>query len=648
VRFKTIDPQELGQFRVRVYIISAVIVIVFSLLATRLWYLQILNGETYADYAKGNRIRLIPEPGLRGVIYDRNNQVLAENRPAYQLQLIREDTPDLEKTLRNVERALGIPYTALKKKVQDHRSWAKFRPIVLDEDMDYLKAMLVETYSDDFPGISVVVQSRRFYPNRRAAAHVLGYVGLSDDEVSTLESDRRMSSMTVGKAGVELIQNESMIGRDGGRQIEVDHLGREMKILGKPVPSRPGQDVWLTVDIRLQRAVDEAMEGKEGAVVVMNPRTGEILAMASYPAFDPNAFAGGIDVRSWKALLENPDHPLENKSIQGVYPPGSIFKLVTAYTGLARGEINASTRHFCDGNYFVKGRTTPFRCWKKGGHGSVDVVEAIQHSCNVFFYNVGTGVGVDRIYETSRLFGLGQLTQLGLPSEKMGLVPSSDWKERQFGERWYAGETPSLSIGQGYLSLTPLQVLNMVNVVANGGTWHRPRLLIKAPAESKDLGLNPEYLRLIREGMVAVVNAPGGTAGKVRLENFTVAGKTATSQVISRETLESLEEEEQESKDYQNHAWFAAFAPAEDPEISMIVLVEHGGGGSRAAAPVAREILEYYLNNIREARQNASTLRSDAPLEVGIMDLEDDFTLPAPEDLELYSMRLQAAFLTAE
>lgn len=648
MRFKTIDPQELGQFRVRVYIISAVIVIVFSLLATRLWYLQILNGETYADYAKGNRIRLIPEPGLRGVIYDRNNQVLAENRPAYQLQLIREDTPDLEKTLRNVERALGIPYTALKKKVQDHRSWAKFRPIVLDEDMDYLKAMLVETYSDDFPGISVVVQSRRFYPNRRAAAHVLGYVGLSDDEVSTLESDRRMSSMTVGKAGVELIQNESMIGRDGGRQIEVDHLGREMKILGKPVPSRPGQDVWLTVDIRLQRAVDEAMEGKEGAVVVMNPRTGEILAMASYPAFDPNAFAGGIDVRSWKALLENPDHPLENKSIQGVYPPGSIFKLVTAYTGLARGEINASTRHFCDGNYFVKGRTTPFRCWKKGGHGSVDVVEAIQHSCNVFFYNVGAGVGVDRIYETSRLFGLGQLTQLGLPSEKMGLVPSSDWKERQFGERWYAGETPSLSIGQGYLSLTPLQVLNMVNVVANGGTWHRPRLLIKAPAESKDLGLNPEYLRLIREGMVAVVNAPGGTAGKVRLENFTVAGKTATSQVISRETLESLEEEEQESKDYQNHAWFAAFAPAEDPEISMIVLVEHGGGGSRAAAPVAREILEYYLNNIREARQNASTLRSDAPLEVGIMDLEDDFTLPAPEDLELYSMRLQAAFLTAE
>ncbi|MGA1600627.1 MAG: hypothetical protein ACO4AU_16395, partial [bacterium] len=264
MRFKTIDPQELGQFRVRVYIISAVIVIVFSLLATRLWYLQILNGETYADYAKGNRIRLIPEPGLRGVIYDRNNQVLAENRPAYQLQLIREDTPDLEKTLRNVERALGIPYTALKKKVQDHRSWAKFRPIVLDEDMDYLKAMLVETYSDDFPGISVVVQSRRFYPNRRAAAHVLGYVGLSDDEVSTLESDRRMSSMTVGKAGVELIQNESMIGRDGGRQIEVDHLGREMKILGKPVPSRPGQDVWLTVDIRLQRAVDEAMEGKEG------------------------------------------------------------------------------------------------------------------------------------------------------------------------------------------------------------------------------------------------------------------------------------------------------------------------------------------------------------------------------------------------
>ncbi len=645
MKFKTIDPQELNQFRLRIYIISAVIVLIFSLLATRLWYLQVISGDLYADYSKGNRIRLIPEPGLRGVIFDQNGEVLAENRPAYKLQLIREDTPDLEQTLRRIERVLGFPYKELRDKVDKSRGLARFRPIVLEEDLDYRKAMLVETYRDDFPGISVVVQPRRFYPNRNTAAHVLGYVGLTDEEASNLDSDRRMSSMTVGKAGVELISNQNMIGRDGGRQIEVDHLGREMRVLGQEVPSRPGEDVHLTLDIRIQRAVDQAMVGENGAVIVMDPRNGDIRAMASYPDFDPNAFAGGIDIRSWQALLENPEHPLENKAIQGVYPPGSIFKLVTAYTGLSQGEITLATRHFCDGTYFVKGRTTPFRCWKKGGHGSVNVVEAIQHSCNVFFYNVGVGVGVDAIYETARLFGLGSVTGLGLSAEKAGLVPSSEWKERQFGERWYTGETPSLAIGQGYLTLTPLQVLNMVNVVANDGTWYRPRLLQRHPTESRDLGLNKEYLKLLREGMVAVVNAPGGTAGKVRFEEVTVAGKTATSQVISRETLESLGEEEQDSKNFQNHAWFVAFAPAENPEISVIVLVEHGGGGSRTAAPVARRILEHYFNTIYLPRQHAQQEPLPPP-SYAWMDLSDDFQLPQPADASPYSLRLQSAFLT--
>ena len=480
---------------------------------------------------------------------------------------------------------------------------AQFRPIILDEDLEYEKAMYLETFQDDFPGVSVVVRPRRFYPQKNFASHLIGYVGIVQEDWTELPAEKRSSSQIVGHSGVELLENDHMIGLDGGRQAEVDHMGRELQVLGEPVPSVPGKNITLSLDVRLQKVATDAMKGESGAVIVMNPKTGGILALASFPDFDPNLFSGGIDPENWKRLLENPQHPMENKAIQGLYAPGSIFKVATAYAGLEEGAITPETEYVCNGVFQVKGRDEPFKCWQEKGHGKVKLHGAIKGSCNVYFYNTGMEAGVDSMHKYASLFRLGKLTGVGLLNEKAGSIPSSSWKKRVLNEPWYGGETPSMAIGQGYIIVTPLQVINMINILANDGIWMPPRLFLEDEGTASQLiPLKKEYLSLIRKGMVAVVNEAGGTARKVQFEEFTVAGKTATSQVIShktRETLEEeLEEEEKLKKEFQNHAWFVAFGPAEDPEISVIALVEHGESGSGAAAPVVRKLLSYYIDNI--------------------------------------------------
>ncbi|MBT3215708.1 MAG: penicillin-binding protein 2 [Deltaproteobacteria bacterium] len=610
----TLEFEELDRIRIRLIILGGVVILIFSLLASRLWYLQITEGQKYTEFSQGNRIRLVAEPALRGIIYDRNGVILAENRPAYQLQLIREDTPDLESTLGQVSQALNLPFAELNEKIKASHDLAQFKPIILVDDLEYEKAMYLETFQDDFPGVSIVVQPRRFYPKNNLAAHLIGYVGIVQEDWKELPEEKRSSSQIVGHSGIELLENDYMIGLDGGRQAEVDHMGRVIQVLGKPVASVPGEDISLNLDIRLQKVATEAMQGQSGAVIVMNPKTGEILAMASFPDFDPNLFSGGIDQKNWNRLLANPEHPLENKAIQGLYAPGSIFKVVTAYAGLAQGVITPQTERVCNGYYFIKGRSAPFKCWKEGGHGKVNLIDAIKGSCNVYFYNTGVGVGVDAIHKYANLFGLGKITGVGLQNEKAGLIPSSKWKKRIFKEPWYRGETPSAAIGQGYITTTPLQVINMINILANDGLWMPPSLFKDQQGlQPQQIPLKDEYLSLIREGMVAVVNSEGGTAKKVQFEEFTVAGKTATSQVISNKTLETLDDEAKASKIFQNHAWFVAFGPAEDPEISVLALVEHGGGGSKAAAPVVRKILSYYIDNIYQPKTE-ETLQNNVEL----------------------------------
>ena len=595
----TLEFEELDRIRFRLIILGGVVILIFSLLASRLWYLQITEGQKYTKFSQGNRIRLVPEPALRGIIYDRNGVILAENRPAYQLQLIREDTSNLESTLGLVSQKLKLSFAELDEKIKASHDLAQFKPIVLVDDLEYEKAMHLETFQDDFPGLSIVVQPRRFYPYNNLAAHLIGYVGIVQEDWKELPEEKRSSSQIVGHSGIELLENDYMIGLDGGRQAEFDHMGREIQVLGKPVASVPGEDISLNLDIRLQKVATEAMHGESGAVIVMNPKTGEILALGSFPDFDPNLFSGGIDQENWSRLLDNPEHPLENKAIQGLYAPGSIFKVVTAYAGLDKGLITPQTKYVCNGYYFIKGLSDPFECWKEGGHGKISLIDAIKGSCNVYFYNTGLEVGVDAIHKYANLFELGKITGVGLQNEKAGLIPNSKWKKSTFKEPWYRGETPSTAIGQGYIITTPLQVLNMINILANDGLLMPPSLFKDQQGlQSQQIPLKDEYLSLIREGMVAVVNAEGGTARKVQFEEFTVAGKTATSQVISHKTLETLDNETKASKIFQNHAWFVAFGPAEEPEISVLALVEHGGGGSKAAAPVVRKILSYYIDNI--------------------------------------------------
>ena len=605
MKLETMEFEELDRIRIRLIILGGVVILIFSLLASRLWFLQITEGKKYTEFSQGNRVRLIPEPALRGIIYDRNGIILAENRPAYQLQLIREDTPDLENTLEKVSHALNLSLEEMNKQIMAKHDLAQFKPIILIDDLEYEKAMYLEAFQDDFPGVTIVVQPRRYYPYNNLAAHLIGYVGIVQEDWKKLPEEKRSSSQIVGHSGVELLENDHMIGLDGGRQAEVDHMGREIQVLGEPVASVPGEDIHLNIDIRLQKVATKAMEGESGAVIVTKTRTGEILALASFPDFDPNLFSGGIDLENWDRLLANPEDPLGNKAIQGLYAPGSIFKIITAYAGLDQGVITPQTEHVCKAEYFIKGRDEPFKCWKEEGHGKVNLLKAIMGSCNVYFYNTGVGAGVEQIHKYAKLFRLGKITGMGLHNEKAGTIPSNEWKIANLKEPWYEGETPVASIGQGYITTTPIQVINLINILANDGLWIPPSLFKEQKGlKPQQIPLKEEYLNLIREGMVAVVNSPGGTAKKVKFEEFTVAGKTATSQVISHKTLETMDNETKANKIFQNHAWFVAFGPAEDPEISVLALVEHGGGGSKAAAPVVRKILSYYIDNIYKPKNN--------------------------------------------
>ena len=623
-------PEEKKMFRRRITVIGMVITILFSLLASRLYFLQINDGDKYSQLSKGNRIRLVPLAAPRGVIYDRNGIVLAGNRPSYQLQLVREDTPDLEFTLQNLSKTLKIPYSSLQKTIEKKRSVAAFKPIVLIDDLDFKKVALIETFQEDFPGVSIVVESRRFYPNHKVAAHVLGYVGVrSEKQKKKLTKDKNRSGLIIGQAGVELLHNQNLIGSDGGKQIEVDHVGRELEVLSNPVTPIPGNDVYLTIDVQLQQYIHEIMRGKSGAVMVTNPKTGEILSMASFPSYNPNLFSAGISSRSWKRLLNNPENPLENKTIQGIYPPGSTFKMVTAYAGLEEGIIDNETEYMCNGYYYLKGRSTPYKCWrwKFGGHGIVDLSKAIEGSCNVYFYHIAEELGVDKIHDIAKRFGLGKTVGIGLKNEKAGNIPSSEWKQKTFGEPWYRGETPPVSIGQGFVTTTPLQVINFINIIATLGEYVPPHLIAsEQPPTPQSLELDKKYLSWIRDGMVAAVNEKRGTARKVRVKDIPIAGKTGTAQVVGHKTLANLTDKEKEDKSLQNHAWLAAFGPAYDPEISVVVLVEHGGGGSTAAGPIAKQILDFYFENYYEFSQTEEMIPESYRF---VNDLQNAFNSPS-------------------
>jgi penicillin-binding protein 2 len=581
----------------RMHVLCYPVLLIFVILGARLWQLQIIQGAEYALKAENNRVRTIELIAPRGMILDRNNEVLAEHRSSFTVLLYRESITDPAATIRFLAEKLGVNSEDVESKLRRSRETGLYRPIVVKEEAGIEDISIIEAHRRDHPEIQLVPEPLRSYTEGRLAAHLLGYIG----EVTEQELDEEVfpsahSGSLVGQSGIERKYNELLVGQNGERLVQVDSRGREVDQLDQLNERRKpatGGAVWLTLDKELQSVAEKALEGKVGAVVAMNPVNGEILAMASAPSFDPNAFATRLSYKDWNALLEDPDHPLQNRCIQNSYAPGSIFKLIMAAAGLESGFLGQDTFVDCEGTAVYYDRV--FHC-VKDGHGRIGLENAIAKSCNIFFYELGKRLGISRIAEHAAIMGLGEKTGIDLPGERSGIVPSPEWKRRTQEEPWFLGETIPVSIGQGALSTTPLQILRAVSAFANGGILVTPHLLYSAEKIEKKhewpqtpIPVSENTLRRIREGMWRSVNN-AGTGYNAAIPGLDICGKTGTAQIVSKETQKRI------PGVVDDHAWFAGFSTKENPEIAVVVFIEHGGTGGAAAAPLARKIFKAFYD----------------------------------------------------
>lgn len=580
---------------------AVVILLLMGLLLVRSWYLQIATGATYRELSETNRVRVVSVPPQRGLIYDRRGRLLVNNMPGFTLYVVLADAPKLLAPL--VERlavTLEMSEDDIRERIAERRTLGAFTPIPIKSHLSLREVALIESHRQDFPGVKIEVEAQRNYPYGAWAAHLLGYVSeVSAAQRETEDFQALPPGMPVGQFGVELAYDAVLRGQPGEKGVEVDALGHERRIVRQTVPVR-GEDVVLTIDADVQRVAEEALEGKAGVVVALDPTNGNVIALASHPDFDPNLLAGGLTARRWAELVADPGRPLNNRAIQGQYPPGSTFKIVVATAALERKIVTPNWTTSCTGGMFFGNRR--FRDWKAAGHGIVDLHRALVESCDVYFYDVGNQVGVDAIAEFSKAYGLGEATGIRLPSEKKGLIPSTGWKLAARREPWYPGETLSVAIGQGYVSVTPLQMAMMIGTVATGGERHRPRYVqavqrrdgtvieVEPDAARPPLQVSRETFAVLRRALRGVVVEPHGTGSAARSAMTEVAGKTGTAQVVAMpQTARSG------SQAIEDHAWFVAFAPMEGPRIAVAVLVEHGGHGGSAAAPIAKQVIETYL-----------------------------------------------------
>jgi penicillin-binding protein 2 len=578
----------------------------FFLIFIRLWSLQVIKGSELRRFSENNCIRLRENPADRGMLLDRRGRILAHNRPSFEVYLIPEDLKANPEVGTEVGNLLKIRPEEIQERIKTQKRRAPFKPVRIKSDVDWNELANLEFNRVYLPGLFVDVIPRRAYDYGDLASHLIGYLGEVDENElkQAKETPYRMGAL-IGKYGVEYRWENDLRGTDGGRQIEVDALGREIRPLGIVEPF-PGNNLFLTIDLDLQRTAEEAYQDKNGALVAMDPKTGRILAMVSKPSFEPDIFARNILPEEWKSLVENPHHPLQNKGIQGQYPAGSTFKIVTAIAGLESGSITPDTQFFCKGTFPYGNRD--FRCWKEGGHGAISLHRAIVESCDIYFYQVGLKVGVDLIAHYANEFNLGRVTGISLPHEKPGTVPSSSWKKKRFGVPWYSGETLSFSVGQGYLNATPLQLLMLISGVATGGKQYLPQVVERVeniygkklkeypPVELRKANVSEKTLQIVQEALRGAVNDPHGTGWTCALKEVKVAGKTGTAQVIRLPDNFKKGDMNRVPQKFRDHAWFVAYAPFEDPKIAIAVLVEHGGFGASAAAPIAKKVIEKYLN----------------------------------------------------
>jgi penicillin-binding protein 2 len=569
------------------------LVLVFVLLGVRLWWLQILHGAEYARMAERNRIRSIQVVAPRGPILDRNNIPLVDNRPSLNILLYREMMKDLETTTAFVTLKLGVSADDLTAQLRRNRRAGAYQPIVIKEDVGIEDVSIVEAHKREHPEMQLGPAPRRLYRFGNLAAHVLGYVGeIPEDDLAANTFPGAQSGDLVGRTGVERIYNQCLMGQNGAREVLVDSLGRELGVVAEK-PAVIGGDLRLTLDYDLQTQAETLLAGNVGAIVAMDPRNGQILAMAGAPSFNPNSFSSRISAADWTALINNPDHPLQNRAVQNTYPPGSIFKLIMAEAGLDEGLVDDNTYVVCRGSAVFYG--TVRHCWSETGHGYTDLEGAITHSCNIFFYTLGQRIGIEKISFHARAFGFGERTGVDLPGERAGIVPP--------GPKWFAGETISVAIGQGPINATPLQVIRAVSAIAADGKLVTPHLLLRAehgPAvqwPEQQLPIKLENARKIRAGMWGSVNN-SGTGHSAALPGLDICGKTGTVQVIGTERKKAMRND---LSGFENHAWFAGFASRDNPEIAVVVFLEHGGGGGAAAAPMAKEMFRVYFDKKHQA-----------------------------------------------
>lgn len=591
-------------YRQRITGVMICVLFTFAVLILRLIYLQVVRGEEYRLLSLNNRIRLQSIDPPRGLIYDRSGYVLVDNRPSFDVNIILKDAGSVEETINKLAGHMNIPSPELTLKLANSKGISAYKPILLKQDIGRNSLASIEARKYDLPGIAVDVKLRRHYLDFQGAAHLLGYLSeINPDELASGEYPGRRRGDYIGKFGVEKAFENYLRGTRGGRQVEVNANGQVVRVL-KTVPAKPGQNVYLTIDRGLQQKAEELLSGVAGAAVAMDPGSGRILAIASSPSFDQNIFVGGMSHDQWDALISNPFRPMENKAVQGEYPPGSTFKIVTAIAGLEEGVIDENFEVFCPGYYRFGNRV--YRCWKKGGHGTVRIIKAISESCDVFFYQVGQRLGVDRLAWYAKAFGLGAVTGINLDKEARGLIPTAAWKRARTGIPWQDGETLSVAIGQGFNLATPIQMVGFAAAVANGGTRYKPiiveaikqaegRLLHQSqPQVIGKVPVSKATMDLIHRGLWEVVNSESGTARGSQLTDIEMSGKTGTSQVISRKKDDD-KSEAQLPAHLRPHAWFVAYAPSTAPEIAVAVLIEHGEHGSGAAAPVARELIKTFL-----------------------------------------------------
>jgi penicillin-binding protein 2 len=602
--------------RWRISFIGYLIVAALLVLAFGFWNMQIVQVSYYQQRSDQNRVREIPLIAPRGRIYDREHRVLADNRPSYNIILIRENSPHtVEQSAALLSSGISMSKDEVLESINRsiRRHVPKFRPIVLKEDVSVDDIAYVKSHRYELPEIAVELQPRRRYFEGQLAAHAMGYVSeVTEAELTTPEFVNFKSGDQVGKTGLERQYNNLLVGQDGFKRVIVNSFGREMGQLEEQ-PYVAGNDLVTTIDLDLQRAAEDMVGERSGAVVALDPRTGEILAMVSRPAYDPNLFATRISPVDWNNLITDPRKPMQNRAIQSRFSPGSVFKVFMAAAGLEAGTLNALRSVYCPGYASFYGHT--FACDKHEGHGTLSLHDAIVTSCNVFFYNVGNELGISRIYQYATMMGLGRKSSIDLPNEDSGLIPSEAWKQRVYKAKWYAGETISVAIGQGYVSITPLQAAWAMGGLTTGGRLKQPHFVkpeqlkkLSLPANEileEDYPIHQSTVDIVTRAMWGVVNEQGGTGFRARIEGFDVAGKTGTAQVVGKQA-------NLKGQAYKDNSWFVGFAPSRNPEIVVAAFIENGGWGAEAAAPVAHAVLEtYYKKKLGQFDGKVTTIAAN-------------------------------------